>query len=55
LDDNDLSVKRRAADLERQLIQTALRRTGGHRGKAAALLDLSDRALRYKIREYELE
>jgi two-component system response regulator AtoC len=55
LDDNDLSVKRRSADLERQLIQTALRRTGGHRGKAAALLDLSDRALRYKIREYGLE
>jgi two-component system response regulator AtoC len=55
LDDNDLSVKRRSAELERQLIQTALRRTGGHRGKAAALLDLSDRALRYKIREYGLE
>ncbi|MEX1258102.1 MAG: sigma-54 dependent transcriptional regulator [Gemmatimonadota bacterium] len=55
LDDNDLSVKRRSAELERQLIQTALRRTGGHRGKSAALLDLSDRALRYKIREYGLE
>jgi len=55
LDENDLSVKRRSAELERQLIQTALRRTGGHRGKAAALLDLSDRALRYKIREYGLE
>ena len=55
LDDNDLAVKRRSAELERQLIQTALRRTGGHRGKSAALLDLSDRALRYKIREYGLE
>jgi transcriptional regulator with PAS, ATPase and Fis domain len=55
LDGNDLSVKRRSAELERQLIQTAIRRTQGHRGKAAALLDLSDRALRYKIREYGLE
>jgi two-component system, NtrC family, response regulator AtoC len=53
--DDDLSVKRRSAELERTLIQAALRRTAGHRGKAAELLDLSDRALRYKIREYELE
>ncbi|TVP42980.1 MAG: sigma-54-dependent Fis family transcriptional regulator [Gemmatimonadales bacterium] len=51
----DLSVKRRSADLERDLIQKALERTGGHRGQARELLDLSDRALRYKIREYGLE
>jgi len=50
-----LSVKRRTAELERSLIQEALRRTGGHRGRAAELLELSDRALRYKIREYGLE
>ncbi len=53
--DDDLSVKRRSAELERNLIQAALRRTAGHRGKAAELLELSDRALRYKIREYGLE
>jgi two-component system, NtrC family, response regulator AtoC len=51
----DLSVKRRGAELERELIREALERTGGHRGKAAELLELSDRALRYKIREYGLE
>jgi two-component system response regulator AtoC len=54
LDDADLSVKRRSAALERELIRRALRRTGGHRGKAAQLLELSDRALRYKIQEYGL-
>jgi two-component system, NtrC family, response regulator AtoC len=50
--DADLSVKRRTALLERDLITRALERTGGHRGRAAGLLELSDRALRYKIREY---
>jgi two-component system, NtrC family, response regulator AtoC len=50
--EEDLSVKRRGARLEAELIRKALRRTGGHRGKAARLLDLSDRALRYKIKEY---
>ncbi len=52
--DGDLSVKRHGARLERELIACALARTGGHRGKAAELLELSDRALRYKIREYGL-
>ena len=52
---SDLSVKRRGAELEKELIKAALERTGGHRGNAARLLDLSDRALRYKIQEYELE
>ena len=52
--EEDLSVKRRGARLEAELIRKALRRTGGHRGKAAQLLDLSDRALRYKIKEYEI-
>jgi two-component system, NtrC family, response regulator AtoC len=51
----DLSVKRRGARLEADLIRRALARTGGHRGKAAQLLELSDRALRYKIREYGLD
>jgi two-component system response regulator AtoC len=54
-EDEDLSVKRRSAALEKQLIRKALSRTGGHRGKAAEMLELSDRALRYKIQEYALE
>ncbi|MEX2531153.1 MAG: sigma-54 dependent transcriptional regulator [Gemmatimonadota bacterium] len=51
----DLSVKRNAARMESELIRLALERTGGHRGRAAKLLELSDRALRYKIRDYGLE
>ena len=54
-DDLDLSVKRRTEALERSLIERALRQTGGNRTRAARLLDLSHRALLYKIREYGLE
>ncbi len=52
--DEDLSVKRRTADLERILIQRALERTRGNRTRAAQLLELSHRALLYKIRDYGL-
>jgi len=52
--DGDLSVKRRAAELEKYLIQTALERTGGNKTEAADLLDLSPRALRYKVQDYGL-
>ena len=48
----DLSVKRRTDALERVLIREALARTHGNRTRAARLLDLSHRALLYKIREY---
>jgi two-component system response regulator AtoC len=50
----DLSVKRRTEDLERVLIKEALERTRGNRTRAAKLLDLSHRALLYKIRDYGL-
>jgi two-component system response regulator AtoC len=52
---DDLSVKRRSAELEKELIQLALDRTGGNRTRAAELLDLSPRALRYKIQDYGIE
>ncbi len=55
LSGDDLSVKRHTAELERHLIQKALGRTGGNRTQAAELLELSPRALRYKIRDYGLE
>ena len=54
-DDIDLSVKRRTEALERTLIERALRQTSGNRTRAARLLDLSHRALLYKIKEYGLE
>jgi two-component system response regulator AtoC len=55
LDPDDLSVKRAQRVLEADLIRRALERTGGNRTKAAELLELSPRALLYKIREYGLE
>ena len=51
---DDLSVKRQTEALERSLIRRALDRTAGNRTRAARLLDLSHRALLYKIREYGL-
>jgi len=53
-DDDDLSVKRAARRIERELILRALEQTGGNRTHAARLLDLSHRALLYKIRDYQL-
>ncbi|MFQ5678385.1 MAG: sigma-54-dependent transcriptional regulator [Gemmatimonadota bacterium] len=52
---DELSVKKRTAELERQLIRRALEITGGNRTKASGLLDLSYRALLYKIRDYGLD
>ncbi len=55
LDGDDLSVKRRTATLEKHLIQKALDRTGGNKTAAADLLDLSARALRYKVQDYGID
>ena len=51
----DLSVKRAGRELEQRLIREALIRTGGNRSRAAELLELSYRALLYKIRDYGLD
>ena len=55
VDADDLSVKRHSARLEKYLIERALDRTGGNKTQAAELLELSPRALRYKIQEYGVE
>jgi len=55
ISDRDLSVKRHSAELEQVLIRRALERTGGNKTQAAELLELSPRALRYKIQDYGLE
>ena len=52
---DELSIKKQTADLERRLIARALQVTDGNRTKAAELLDLSYRALLYKIRDYGLD
>jgi two-component system response regulator AtoC len=51
---DDLSVKKAQRALEADLIRRALMRTAGNRTRAAELLELSPRALLYKIREYGL-
>ncbi len=50
----DLSVKRRTAALEIELIQKALKQTSGNRTKAAKILELSHRALLYKLKSYRI-
>ncbi|MEX2572148.1 MAG: sigma-54 dependent transcriptional regulator [Gemmatimonadota bacterium] len=55
VDGDDLSVKRRLPALERELIARALGRTEGNRTRASELLELSTRALTYKIQAYELD
>jgi two-component system, NtrC family, response regulator AtoC len=55
LGSDELSVKKHGSALERRLIRRALERTGGNKTRAAELLELSSRALLYKIREYGLE
>ncbi len=52
--DDDLSVKRAQRKLERAFIERALERTGGNRTHAARLLDLSHRALLYKMKAFGL-
>ena len=49
-----LSIKRATRAVEEQLIRKALAQTDGNRTRAAELLELSYRALLYKIKEYGL-
>jgi two-component system response regulator AtoC len=48
----DLSIKRGTRELENRLIRLALERTGGNRTRAAEILEISPRALQYKLKEY---
>jgi two-component system, NtrC family, response regulator AtoC len=50
-----LSIKRGTRALEESLIRAALEKTGGNRTRAAELLELSYRALLYKIKDYGIE
>jgi two-component system response regulator AtoC len=50
--DDDLSIKRASRRAEEDLIRRALVRTNGNRTRAAELLEISHRALLYKIKEY---
>ncbi|MBI5969570.1 MAG: sigma-54-dependent Fis family transcriptional regulator [Deltaproteobacteria bacterium] len=51
---SDLSIKRASEAIEKALISKALAKTGNNKTKAAELLDISFRALLYKIKDYGL-
>lgn len=50
-----LSVKKNAREMEIRLIKEALKSTGGNRLQAARLLEISHKALLYKLKDYGLE
>ena len=51
----ELSIKKMSAALEKILITRALQKTGGNRTRASELLELSHRALLYKIKDYDID
>jgi two-component system response regulator AtoC len=51
----DLSLKRASRELEEAFIRAALRQTHGNRTRAAELLEISHRALLYKVKEYGVD
>jgi len=55
LDAQALSIKKATRALEIELIRRALVSTNGNRTNAARLLEISHRALLYKIKEYGLD
>src|SRR5688572_1935949 len=50
----ELSVKKTTAAIEEILIRRALQKTRGNRTRAAELLEISHRALLYKIKDYNI-
>jgi two-component system response regulator AtoC len=49
---DELSIKKATRELEQALIRRALGVTQGNRTNAAKLLEISHRALLYKMKEY---
>jgi two-component system response regulator AtoC len=51
----ELSIKKASRTIEETLIRRALEKTRGNRTAAARLLEISHRALLYKIKEFKIE
>ena len=51
----ELSIKKTAAAVEQILIRRALQKTQGNRTRAAELLEISHRALLYKLKDYNID
>jgi two-component system response regulator AtoC len=54
-DGAQLSLKRAMRELEETFIRAALRKTKGNRTRAAELLEISHRALLYKVKDYGID
>ncbi len=52
LQSGELSIKKTTRIIEEELIRRALEKTGGNRTNAAKVLEISHRALLYKLKEY---
>ncbi len=55
LGSGELSIKKTARFIEETLIRRALEKTGGNRTAAAKILEISHRALLYKLKEYGIK
>ena len=55
LTSGELSIKKTSRVIEEILIRRALQKTKGNRTKAAEVLEISHRALLYKIKDYHIE
>jgi len=53
--ETEYSLKRAMLQLEERFIRAALRKTKGNRTRAADLLEISHRALLYKIKDYGID
>ena len=51
----ELSIKKTARFMEETLIRRALEKTAGNRTAASKLLEISHRALLYKIKDYGIQ
>jgi two-component system response regulator AtoC len=54
LNSGELSIKKMTRVIEEILIRRALQKTKGNRTRAAEVLEISHRAVLYKIKEYEI-
>jgi len=54
LDEEGIDLKRTVAELEKRMIEEALRKTGGNQSQAARLLGISRDVLRYSLQKYDL-
>jgi two-component system response regulator AtoC len=52
---SEMSIKKTTRIVEEELIRKALTATSGNRTNAAKILEISHRALLYKIKEYRIE